>query len=79
MREVSVCGADVRLRSTGEGMSSHAVSRVIYGMELFVLALVCEVPYDMATSGRAFDLGSQNPVFGLFIALTVLGFDGLDC
>ena len=50
----------------------HTHSRVIYGMELFVLALVCEVPYDMATSGRAFDLGSQNPVFGLFIALAVL-------
>lgn len=50
----------------------HTHSRVIYGMELFVLALACEVPYDMATSGRAFDLGSQNPVFGLFIALAVL-------
>lgn len=50
----------------------HTHSRVIYGMELFVLALACEVPYDMVTSGRAFDLGSQNPVFGLFIALAVL-------
>lgn len=50
----------------------HTHSRVIYGMELFILALVCEVPYDMATSGRVFDVASQNPVFGLVVAFVVL-------
>lgn len=34
--------------------------------------MVCEVPYDLATSHKAFDLGSQNPVFGLFVAFVVL-------
>ena len=30
------------------------------------------MPYDLATSHEAFDLGSQNPVFGLFVAFVVL-------
>ena len=47
-------------------------SRVAYGLQLFILAVVCEVPYDLATSHKAFDLGSQNPVFGLFVAFVVL-------
>lgn len=47
-------------------------SRVTYGLQLFILAVVCEVPYDLATSHKAFDLGSQNPVFGLFVAFVVL-------
>lgn len=34
--------------------------------------MACEVPYDLATSHKAFDLGSQNPVFGLFVAFVVL-------
>ena len=38
-------------------------SRVAYGLQLFILAVVCEVPYD---------LGSQNSVFGLFVAFVVL-------
>ncbi len=47
-------------------------SRVAYGLQLFILAVVCEVPYDLCTSHKAFDLGSQNPVFGLFVAFVVL-------
>lgn len=38
-------------------------SRVAYGLQLFILAVVCEVPYDLCTSHKAFDFGSQNPVF----------------
>ena len=37
-----------------------------------MLALIAEVPYDLATSGKPFDFGSQNPVFGLFIAFAML-------
>lgn len=45
-----------------------------YGVRLTVLALICEVPYDMVTFGPhvMFDMRSQNPVFGLVIALAVL-------
>ena len=37
-------------------------SRVAYGLRLFILAVVCEVPYDLCTSHKAFDFGSQNPL-----------------
>ncbi len=43
-----------------------------YLVRLAVLAVVSEVPYDMATSGRFFDMTSQNPVWGLCIALIAL-------
>ena len=45
----------------------------LYGLRLLVLALVCEVPYDYVVFGSAFDMRSQNPVFGLVVALIVLG------
>lgn len=47
-------------------------NRVAYGVRLLLLALIAEVPYDLATSGEPFDFGSQNPVFGLFIAFAML-------
>ncbi len=43
----------------------------LYGLRLLVLALVCEVPYDYVMFGSAFDMRSQNPVFGLVVALIV--------
>ncbi|MDR4174458.1 hypothetical protein FO522_33775, partial [Bacillus nitratireducens] len=48
----------------------------LYTLRLLVLALICEVPYDFTTFGCAFDMRSQNPVFGLVIALFVLS--GID-
>lgn len=47
-------------------------NRVAYGVQLLLLALIAEVPYDLATSGKPFDFGSQNPVSGLFIAFAML-------
>jgi len=43
-----------------------------YALRLAVLAVVAEVPYDLATSGRAWDLASQNPVFALLVSLVVM-------
>ncbi len=43
-----------------------------YAVRLALLAVVAEVPYDLATSGRAWDLRSQNPVFALLVSLVVL-------
>lgn len=50
----------------------HTHSRWMYLLQLLVLAIVCEVPYDKVTSGKYVDLNSQNPVFGLLIALIVI-------
>lgn len=43
-----------------------------YVARLFALAVVAEVPYDLATVGRPVDWGSQNPVFALAVAVTAL-------
>jgi hypothetical protein len=50
----------------------HTRSVPRYALRLALLAVVSEVPYDLATSGRAWDLSSQNPVFALLVALVVL-------
>jgi hypothetical protein len=38
----------------------------------FAAALICEVPYDMATSQRWWDLSSQNIMWAIAVALVVL-------
>ena len=47
-------------------------NRVRYGLRLLGLAVVSEVPYDLATSGVAWNMVSQNPVWGLVVCLVVL-------
>lgn len=54
--------------------NTHNVT--FYGLRLLALALICEVPYDFVTSGKIWDMSSQNPVFALLISLVVLS--GLD-
>lgn len=50
----------------------HTHSVVQYGLRLLALAVISEVPYDMATSGKVWDMNSQNPVFALVFALIVI-------
>ena len=50
----------------------HTHSVVQYGIRLLALAIISEVPYDMATSGKVWDMNSQNPVFALVFALIVI-------
>ena len=51
---------------------AHTSNRWAYGVRLAILAVVSEVPYDLATSGKVWDLSSQNPVFALVVCLVVL-------
>ncbi|MSS13430.1 ABC transporter permease [Bifidobacterium tsurumiense] len=50
----------------------HTRNVLMYGVRLTALAVISEVPYDLATSGKYFDMDSQNPVFALVVALIVL-------
>lgn len=50
----------------------HTQSMFKYGLRLFILAVVCEVPYDLCNARTVFDFQSQNPVWGLLIALIVV-------
>ncbi|NEG70551.1 TraX family protein [Bifidobacterium choloepi] len=43
-----------------------------YWLRLVLLAVICEVPYDMINYGQPIDWQSQNPVWALVIALSAL-------
>ena len=43
-----------------------------YALRLALLAVLTEVPYDLATSGRVWDPASQNPVFALVVGFIVM-------
>lgn len=45
-----------------------------YALRIGALAIVSEIPYDLAMRGQWVDWNEQNPVFGLLIALAVLYF-----
>lgn len=43
-----------------------------YCLRVLVLALVCEVPFDLVYNDRVLDWSSQNPVLALFVAMAML-------
>ena len=45
-----------------------------YVLRVAGIAILSEIPYNLAFSGKWFDLSSRNPVFGLLIGLVMLWF-----
>lgn len=45
-----------------------------YLLRVGTAALITEIPYNLAVGGKLLDLGSRNPVFGMFICLIMLYF-----
>ena len=45
-----------------------------YLLRVGAAALITEIPYNLAVGGKLLDLGSRNPVFGMFICLIMLYF-----
>lgn len=43
-------------------------------LKMLCLALICEVPYDLAFNGSYWAMGSQNPVFGLVLGVLLMMF-----
>ncbi|RSX53389.1 ABC transporter permease [Bifidobacterium dolichotidis] len=51
----------------------HTRNAWLYGLRIFLLAVICEIPYNyIASDGNPFWFASQNPVWGLLIALIVM-------
>lgn len=50
----------------------HTSNATRYLVRVAGLALITELPYNYAMSGKLLDLGSRNPVFGLLVVLFVL-------
>jgi len=55
----------------------YTSSRKAYALRVLGLALLSELPYNLAIGGKLFDLSSRNPVFGLLLAMVVLYLFGL--
>lgn len=68
---VSWCAAPIFAWLLCEGYR-HTSSVGRYLLRLTVLAVVSEVPYDLATSGKVVDWSSQSPVIALVVALLML-------
>lgn len=52
----------------------HTRSFRRYLLRMAALALVCEVPFDMAMGGSLFDASAQNPLMGYCVCLVMLYF-----
>ena len=50
----------------------HTRSRKRYALQMFLFALISEIPFDLATTNRWFYLGYQNVFFEFLIGLAVL-------
>jgi hypothetical protein len=52
----------------------HTSDALKYGLRLFGVALLSELPYNLAMGGQILVTDSRNPVFGLVICLAMLFF-----
>lgn len=50
----------------------HTSSFKAYVLKVAGLAVISELPFNLAMSGKVIDLSSRNPVFGLVVCLVVL-------
>lgn len=67
------CAIPVFAYLTVEG-AVHTSDFGKYLIRVAGLALVTELPYNFAMSGKLFDLSSRNPVFAVFLALVLIYF-----
>lgn len=67
------CAAPIFCFLLVEGVS-HTSNFMNYLGRVAGLALISELPYNFAMSGKFFDLGSRNPVFAMVLCLVMLYF-----
>lgn len=70
---LACCAVPVFAFLTNEGFR-HTGDFRRYLLRALALAVLSEVPYDLAMQGKILDVSSQNPVFGVVLALIVLYF-----
>ena len=68
---VEACAAPIFCLLLAEGMA-HTSNAVKYMVRVLGLALISEIPFNFAMSGKLLDFSSRNPVFGMAMALLVL-------
>jgi hypothetical protein len=68
---IGYCALPVFVALLVEGFV-HTSSLKAYALRLAALAVVCEIPYNLAFGGTLIDTSSRNPVFGLLLCVGVL-------
>lgn len=70
---LETCAVPILALFLVEGVQ-HTSDFKAYFLRVAGLALLTELPFNLAMSGKLFDLGSRNPVFGLVLSLALLAF-----
>lgn len=73
MQAIETCAVPVFAFLLVEGFT-HSTSRKKYFLRVLGLAVVSEIPYNLAISGKLLDTGSRNPVFALALCLILMYF-----
>lgn len=75
LRAVATCAVPIFALLLVEG-ARHTGSFRNYFLRVAGLALLSEIPYNLAISGRVLDLTTRNPAFGLAVGLFMLWLYG---
>jgi len=76
MQAMETCAVPIFAYLLVEGWQ-HTGSRMNYAKRVLGLALLSEVPYNLAMSGKLLDVSSRNPVFGILFCMIALYFYGV--
>ena len=71
LQAIQSCAIPIFALLTVEGFT-HTSSLKNYILRVACLALVAEIPYNLAMGGSWFVLSSRNPVFGILLSLVML-------
>lgn len=75
LQALETCAMPIFAFLLAEG-AAHTGSLPKYLQRVTLVALVSEIPYNLAMSGSLLDMSSRNPVFGPAIGLAMLWFFG---
>lgn len=73
LEAIGCCAAPLFAFLLAEGFEKSA-SRTRYFLRVLGVAVLSELPYNLAAGGKWLDTASRNPVFGLVIAMLMLYF-----
>lgn len=73
LQALEVCAVPIFAFLVVEGVS-HTESLSRYVGRVALLALVCEVPYQLAFTGKIWNTASHNPVLGVALCLVMIWF-----
>ena len=73
LQALETCAVPIFAFLLAEGVQ-HTANFRNYCLRVAGLAVLSEIPYNLAMSGKMLDLSSRNPVFGLVMALIMVYF-----